>query len=99
MEHLLWLMSVVLVVSSVVHLISTQLMNKMGEALKAKDQRIPKKIAFHIDVGRCARCGQDHKLPFHRFENPPEYCTHWAICPNTFEPVLLRIEPTEGERE
>ena len=47
------------------------------------------------DVGNCARCGKDHKaLTFLRLGRPIDEDTHWSICPETGEPILLRIERT-----
>lgn len=53
--------------------------------------------AIYINVSHCARCGSDHRnLEFRQFNNPVlsedgiryEY---WGTCPNTVEPILLRI--------
>ena len=52
-----------------------------------------------VDVGHCARCGKDHAdLGFARFKRPCQKdtvngfeWTHWAMCPETKEPILLRI--------
>lgn len=43
----------------------------------------------------CARCGQDHyNLPMYRFERSltliDEDFTHWATCPLTGDPILVR---------
>lgn len=55
-----------------------------------------------MDIVGCARCRADgHKqLEFHRFTRPVEVAgsgespyTHWAICPTTGEPILLRTVP------
>lgn len=51
----------------------------------------------NIDVRGCARCGEDHDhLEFQAFvRNPIEIgeviLTHYGTCPNTLEPILLRI--------
>lgn len=50
-----------------------------------------------IDVTNCARCGSDHtNLKFFKFNHPVKdeagSWTHWAICPNLNEPVLMRYE-------
>lgn len=45
------------------------------------------------DVVCCARCSRDHLgLAFLMFKNPPPNHTHWATCPETDEPILMRIE-------
>jgi hypothetical protein len=57
-----------------------------------------------IDVSgimNCARCGGNHpeKLQFKEFTNPTMLrdedgdgpYTHWSICPNTGEPILLCV--------
>jgi hypothetical protein len=47
---------------------------------------------------RCARCGQDHgPIDFDRFINPPPNVTHWAPCPATGEPILLRLVDHAGD--
>lgn len=50
----------------------------------------PDRIYCWIRV--CARCGGDHKqLVFNRFARQPKEWTHWGICPQTQEPVLLHV--------
>lgn len=41
-------------------------------------------------VTGCTRCGQDHEIEFQEFKNGPagKY-THWGLCENTGDPVLL----------
>jgi hypothetical protein len=52
--------------------------------------------ALKVDVHGCARCGEDHKdMDFRAFRSPifdsdGSVWTHWAICPNFDEPVLLK---------
>ena len=44
------------------------------------------------DVYACARCGEDHtQLVFTHFMREASQWTHWASCPITKEPVLLKI--------
>lgn len=49
------------------------------------------------DIDGCARCGQNHDhLEFSRFRDPVQVglgakLTHWAPCPETGEPILMRI--------
>ncbi len=50
-----------------------------------------------ILVANCARCGAEHHVGFTEFRRPMVYgdntqWTHWGICPNTNEPIMLRIE-------
>lgn len=63
---------------------------------------------FHMstittDVTSCARCHEDHPgLTFRPFANPISLpstapLTHWAICPGTGEPIVLRIEKSVGQ--
>lgn len=70
--------------------------------------------SFRVDLGSCARCGQDHDDlrfdPLSQAHDDDEW-SHWASCPETDEPVLLMImeedvhDPldessgSEGERE
>jgi hypothetical protein len=46
------------------------------------------------NVVGCARCGKDHKkIVAHPFARPPSGAwTHFAPCPETGEPVLVRVE-------
>lgn len=53
-------------------------------------------------VQNCARCDGDHKsLSFKEMRSPIECgsvdLTHWAVCPVTGDPVLLRIIEEEGK--
>ena len=48
----------------------------------------------YMPVKTCARCGCDHIITFKRFKNPIDRFTHWAICPNTSEPILIEIYET-----
>lgn len=49
-------------------------------------------------VRHCARCDQDHEnLEFKRFVRPIEdedgtLWNYWSLCPNTGDPILLRVE-------
>lgn len=46
---------------------------------------------FNCDIGKCARCGKDHKgLLFIPFTDPPEGHTHFGTCPETSEPILMK---------
>lgn len=48
--------------------------------------------AIRTSVKRCARCGKDHEnITFAKLQNPVRQCTHWALCPNVAEPILMRI--------
>ena len=58
-----------------------------------------------IEVVGCARCGGAHTLNFQRFDRPIVTSgnrlvgTHWALCPATGAPILMRqIETTEPDR-
>lgn len=55
-----------------------------------------------ISVNSCARCQKDHSdLRFFEFIIPikcgEETMTHHGRCPNTKEPILLRIEVSDTE--
>lgn len=65
---------------------------------------------MNIDVRNCARCGQDHDaLTFKQFQRPVTedkdkdnetiLWTHWAVCPVTDDPILLRLIKIETKRE
>lgn len=56
-----------------------------------------------VNVTGCSRCGGEHReVKFLPFVKPPSYLgltwTHWAICPETGDPVMLRpAEPARSE--
>ncbi len=62
-------------------------------------------VPFGVNVSGCARCGHDHVdlrfIPFtngpHRDDDNSIAWTHWAICPEIFEPVLLRFIKDDDE--
>ncbi len=47
-----------------------------------------------VTVRRCQRCGKNHQMVFAKLTNPADEWTHWGLCPNTKEPVLLRNNKT-----
>ena len=48
-----------------------------------------------VNVSKCARCGLDHGgLDMMKFTNPPEFATHYSVCPETGEPILMKIAKT-----
>lgn len=50
-----------------------------------------------INIRGCARCGEEHDLlEFKKLQRPVGHLTHWALCPTTGEPVLLKILGTPG---
>ena len=61
--------------------------------------------AIEVKINGCARChGEGHDLVFRQLTHPVEFpgvdipaLTHWAICPDTGEPILLRIEVRDLE--
>lgn len=58
-------------------------------------------MGLRTKVRNCARCGRDHEMDFYEFSEDPIDCdgvvyTHWGYCPNTNEPVLLRVLDEEN---
>lgn len=54
--------------------------------------------AFYQDVINCARCNGSHKeLLFRPLANAARY-THWAVCPETEQPVM-GIDGVEDGKE
>lgn len=44
------------------------------------------------NVGNCARCHGDHLvLTFKKFTHVQGQWTHWALCPRSQEPILLKV--------
>lgn len=48
--------------------------------------------ATKTSVKKCARCGEDHELEFQKFAAPVEGFTHFATCPKSGEPLLMKEE-------
>jgi len=46
-----------------------------------------------MSINGCARCGKNHNyLEIKKFKkNPVRNNTHFAVCPNTKEPILIKI--------
>jgi len=47
-----------------------------------------------LRVEKCARCGGDHDEPltFVPLDRPNEAWTHWTMCPNSRQPIMLRVQ-------
>jgi hypothetical protein len=64
-------------------------------------------VVVTVDVKGCARChGDGHPgLVFRPLTYPVDVAddvaplTHWALCPTTVEPILLRIEAVSAEEQ
>lgn len=51
---------------------------------------------FPLTVKNCSRCGKTHPVSFRLFQGAPiEGFNAWALCPNTSEPLLARLEHTK----
>jgi hypothetical protein len=48
-----------------------------------------------VMVEDCARCGGKHQVVFQKLRRDCEGWTHWASCPETGEPILMKIEDDE----
>lgn len=47
----------------------------------------------------CSRCGENHtNLTFEPFRRPPGGFTHFAPCPTTHEPILMKVIPDKKGR-
>jgi hypothetical protein len=45
-----------------------------------------------LNVRHCARCDGEHiTLRFTSLANPPDGITHWAMCPQMHQPILLTV--------
>lgn len=49
-----------------------------------------------IQTKGCPRCGKDHESSFRALNNPATEWRWFAICPNTQQPVELRINDKES---
>jgi len=51
-------------------------------------------------INSCARCGGTHvDIIFKKINVPCRDMTHWVLCPNTKEPIMLRIVQTKEENK
>lgn len=58
--------------------------------------RIPRTSLVIDRIVDCARCGRNHqKLVFDRLHRPSGKMTHWACCPRTRQPILLKVVKTK----
>ena len=50
---------------------------------------------------RCPRCSCFHQATFKQFIRPPDEGTHWALCPETGEPIIAtpKAGPEESRNE
>ena len=52
----------------------------------------PAEATFCMDIGCCVRCGKDHEqIEVRPLANAADEWMHWATCPETGEPILVRI--------
>jgi hypothetical protein len=51
-------------------------------------------MSILLRVEKCARCGGDHDEPlnFVPLDRPNEAWTHWTMCPNSRQPIMLRVQ-------
>lgn len=62
-----------------------------------KKKEKSEKSEFFCDVINCARCGSDHQqLKMKKMLKPIKIArsvwTHWALCPLSQDPILVREE-------
>lgn len=51
------------------------------------------KETMQVNVHGCARCGVDHEmLRFLPLRNAPDEWQWFALCPNTQQPVMLKVD-------
>lgn len=80
----------------------------LDEIELAPDPTVVEHVSFVVDVNGCARCHTDTGHPgvaFRAFTHPVTsevggggdlLYTHWALCPTTGEPIMLRMVPSDG---
>ena len=55
-------------------------------------------MSIKVDVKCCQRCGFDHdQLRFTQLIDPVDEWGHWAICPNTHQPILVKIDDDDED--
>ena len=57
-----------------------------------------------IVVSGCARCGHTHEVEFKEFSRQNVEIggfveTHWGMCPELNEPILMRFQPVQEDGE
>lgn len=57
------------------------------------------KNSIEVDeILNCARCGRDHRnLNFKKFIVPIEEYTYWSTCPETGDPILMKLNEDYGK--
>jgi hypothetical protein len=51
-----------------------------------------------LNVRHCARCNGEHiTLRFTPLANPPDGITHWSMCPQVHQPILLTVTKKDGD--
>lgn len=48
-------------------------------------------------ISNCARCQKHHEIEFKPLTHPNKEWTHWSICENSNEPVMLSITKDKKE--
>ncbi len=57
-----------------------------------EDEVVRQKSLLAVDVRGCSRCGGAHDaLRFEPLLNPDDVFEYWGSCPNTGQPILLRV--------
>jgi len=50
-----------------------------------------------ISLSNCARCGGAHEqLEVKPLDNPPDRYTHFAMCPISQQPIMVKIVAEQG---
>lgn len=73
----------------------------LGHTPAITKKQMTDRIELTITVTGCARCGETHEIEFFPFAKNPidldgEISSHWGMCPNLNEPVLMRMEERTG---
>lgn len=51
---------------------------------------VPSPSDIVVNVKACQRCGENHDgMVFSKLANPADEYTHWGVCPQKHQPVLL----------
>ena len=57
-----------------------------------------RKGQIHVTFHHCARCGGEHKrIVTAKFTKPCGIFTHYSVCPETGEPILVRVKHEEDK--
>lgn len=68
--------------------LNTRILSRMASTGSTEDNKT-------IDVGNCARCGEDHKHLQMSVLSGHSLYTHFTMCPKSCQPILIKTEDSK----